>query len=227
MTFIYPHIFKTGGTSLEAVLRRVFDADKIVRVEDKDVSEYQDKDLLYGHMPYGLHYAIKQPCTYIGLVRDPVERVISSYYFIRGQPQHPMYQLCNEMSLLDALFSQEPYLFDIFRNHQTRILAGYTTEINKGRTAGSFLNIDSGIKGCDLEIALLNLKNFCFISTLEHLDISKLYRALGKEHQDLSFPRRGITKDRIPTSEIDEETLFLIKMMNLIDIELYNHIKDQ
>src|SRR5690242_7431356 len=37
-----------------------------------------------GHMLFGLHAILPQPATYITVLREPVERVLSSFYFMRS-----------------------------------------------------------------------------------------------------------------------------------------------
>ena len=44
-----------------------------------------------GHMLFGLHAILPQPATYITVVREPVDRVISSFYFMRNYKLHPLY----------------------------------------------------------------------------------------------------------------------------------------
>ena len=39
-----------------------------------------------GHMPFGIHKRLPQDYTYITFLRDPIERVVSAYYFARNYP---------------------------------------------------------------------------------------------------------------------------------------------
>jgi len=39
-----------------------------------------------GHLAYGLHKALGEPCQYVTLLRDPVDRVISLYSMMKGRP---------------------------------------------------------------------------------------------------------------------------------------------
>src|SRR6266480_7471713 len=44
-----------------------------------------------GHMLFGLHAILPQPATYITVLREPVDRVLSAFYFMRSYTLHPLY----------------------------------------------------------------------------------------------------------------------------------------
>ena len=44
-----------------------------------------------GHMLFGLHEVLPQSATYITVLRDPVDRVLSAFYFMRSYKLHPLY----------------------------------------------------------------------------------------------------------------------------------------
>ena len=44
-----------------------------------------------GHMLFGLHAILPQPATYITVLREPVDRVLSAFYFMRSYKLHPLY----------------------------------------------------------------------------------------------------------------------------------------
>src|SRR6202007_15669 len=52
-----------------------------------------------GHMPFGIHRRLPQPSTYITFLRDPVERVISAYFFARNYLLHPKHAWISKLSL--------------------------------------------------------------------------------------------------------------------------------
>jgi hypothetical protein len=42
-------------------------------------------------MIFGLHEILPQAATYITILRDPVDRVMSAFYFVRTYKLHPLY----------------------------------------------------------------------------------------------------------------------------------------
>ena len=82
-----------------------------------------------GHMLFGLHAILPQPATYITVVREPVDRVISSFYFMRTYKLHPLYwRFKRENWSLEDFVRRSPR-----ENVQCKIIAG--AEYNKPCTA--------------------------------------------------------------------------------------------
>src|SRR4030095_15973884 len=91
-----------------------------------------------GHLYFGAHAFLSQPCTYLTMLRDPVDRVISHYNYVRHQPSHYLYHEACRMSLRDYVEfcgRQEP------NNDQTRLLAGERNVPNFGQCSEEMLNI--------------------------------------------------------------------------------------
>ena len=60
----------------------------------KTLSEQRRRRLqvVRGHLFYGVHELLPQGATYITMLREPVARFLSSYYFIQRRPFHPMHR---------------------------------------------------------------------------------------------------------------------------------------
>ena len=97
-TLIFVHIAKTAGTTLKRILEKIYRRDSIVTVtrdlESKDINNILVDDFkrlspqekrkirfIRGHLPFGLHQYINNPYDYITMLRHPVERAVSWYYF--------------------------------------------------------------------------------------------------------------------------------------------------
>src|SRR5438045_9763500 len=63
-----------------------------------------------GHLFYGIHEFLPQGATYITMLRDPVARLLSTYYFILRRPLHPLHRTFNtERLALEALLRLTPH----------------------------------------------------------------------------------------------------------------------
>jgi hypothetical protein len=72
-----------------------------------------------GHMPFGLHQFIPQPSTYITVLRDPIKRAVSEYYYHRSRRTHPIAdRAARRLTLTDYIKSVR------YNNPQTKALAG-------------------------------------------------------------------------------------------------------
>ncbi len=87
-TLIFLHIPKCGGATLQSIIRRhLSKAETFITVPPWEKSkalllgltEYQRNSIkfLTGHFSYGIHEAIPSPATYITMLRNPVDRIIS------------------------------------------------------------------------------------------------------------------------------------------------------
>lgn len=119
---IYLHIPKTAGTTLRMILDREYDADQRLHIEGLYTNEdyanvygpaYFDKvSVISGHQYFGLHKYINEECTYITMLRDPIERVLSTY-------RHTVRIGSQDMGWLQLLTTHEQG-----SNLQTKMLAG-------------------------------------------------------------------------------------------------------
>ncbi len=84
---IFVHVPKTAGSSFVYYLYKVYskkykfirDTEKYWRKVGTDVREYESNDIIYGHFHYSKYMHLNG--RMITLLRNPVERVISQYYY--------------------------------------------------------------------------------------------------------------------------------------------------
>src|ERR1051325_3091753 len=148
---LFLHIPKAGGTTLHSVIERQFSPAVTFSITgmtpSQSIKEFIELPperrerirLLKGHMPYGLHKYLSVPATYITMLRDPVDRVVSHYYFVRRSPGvgHHSEVSSGRMGLDD--FVRERASIGA-NNDQTRLISGVEKVNRKLWSGGQGVN---------------------------------------------------------------------------------------
>ena len=101
---VFTHFPKTGGTILHNIISKKIPSGKVFDFVDSTYYEtflemsYEKRDefdYIRGHIPPCMHDFISRPCRYIILLREPLERFISDYYFSLVEPKHPNHEEYN------------------------------------------------------------------------------------------------------------------------------------
>lgn len=225
---IFIHIPKAAGNSLNQILHRLYPSEKTLSLYGTDdVANFYDlpqeqRDnfaLLEGHFLYGLHKYLSQPARYryITMLREPVDRIVSLYYFILRSPDIYLYEAVTSrnMSLLD--FAKSDITPELY-NFQTAALAG-----------GDLLTIDTKNTGlAELERAKQHLRDdIDAFGLLDRFDASLILynRFLGwrLRPKELVYSRRNVTAGRPSVHDISPEVRAHIRQINALDCELYEY----
>ena len=223
--FIHLHIPKTGGTTLRDIIQRQYQAEKILMIPKLDESEDILKEvstsqinqlkLIQGHLKYGIHNHFHRRAKYFAIIRDPINRVLSTYYYVLSQKNNPqnLSTSNNQMTIYDYVQSGvNPFLI----NGQTQLISGKTG------------NIDNPIiKSEELfSLAKENIANdFLFLGITEMFDetILILKNMLGWHMPYYSIANR--TKNKPNYDAVDPTVISFIKEHNQLDVKLYNITK--
>lgn len=216
MIDVFLHIPKTGGTSLHRALRFVYVGDKIYtsppeirspEVIAEKVDEKQKVGLVRGHVDYGLHRYISEPCRYFTMLRNPVKRIVSLFYDVKHWRNDTEVA---SMRLGEYIEGDHP---SYVRNDQVRRLAGDAearSEEDLLTSAKSNLN-----------------RHITAFGLTERYDESLivLRRLLGWSRYPLYI--RGKTNNHRPRlSSIDSGILKAIRHQNQLDMSLYEFARD-
>lgn len=201
------HIPKTAGTSFRNILKSVYGADAVVRLDiNKDgvtrlneelyeAPAIPDAKVLHGHYFYENIYKrfdIQEDVKIITWLRDPVKRVISNYYYLESR--------------LVEILNEEQKNLNILSKMQRSLIEYARDDINRNRQS-TFLK---GIRP----------EEFDFIGIQENFedDLIEIAKALNWT----SVPP-AIYQNKTPTtrSEIPKEILEEIKFLNSEDMDLY------
>lgn len=222
---IFLHIPKAAGTTLHPVLERHYskkntlsfweNVDKVVKeFPEWPLERRRQIRLLKGHMPFGLHRYLVGESKYITLLREPAERIVSHYFYVKRTPRHYLYQevVDRNISLSDYVSSGITEELD---NGQVRLLAG----IDRSLPFGSL-----GVE--HLELAKENIeKHFAVAGLSERFDETLALMAIELGWNWIPYYQNlNVTKDKPMARQIDPLVLEVINNDNQLDFELYKWV---
>lgn len=219
------HIPKAAGTTLFTILRKQYPPGAVVTVgpgftsltalQQLPQTERARIRVLRGHLPFGMHEYLGagQTTPYITMLRDPVERVASHYYYILREPDNEHHARLTREAIDLATFVSSGMSFET-DNLQTRLLAG-----------GEYFDAPFGtLDETALQTAQRHLEvHFVVAGLSERFDESLLLlrRALG-----WSLPlyfNRNVTRNRPRQTAIPAATRQIIHQHNQFDLRLYEY----
>lgn len=218
---IFIHIPKTAGTTLIEILERHYLPQHRYHLESvvqKAIAEFQtfseerrrNIHLFYGHMAYGLHDYFPQGATYFTILRHPVERVISFYYFVRRNNQHYLHDFSHHKAPDLAAFAQsgETIMTD---NFQVRFISGIWDQVPFNGVTEEHLALAKQILREEMAVVGLTER---FEETL-----LLLKDAFG--WPNVWNRSRNVTRNRPQQETISPQVLQIIAEQNRWDMELY------
>lgn len=221
---IFLHLPKCGGTTLNRLIEWEYPAWEIFSI-DPSYFRWSHRRLMRlppqrlarirvfkGHMPFGLHERLARPATYITFLREPVDRVISEYYFILHHYLHPQHKRMQKLTL-EQYASGTPH-----HNVQTKLIAG----------RGDHPDFLAG--DCNEEILTLakqNLaKHFTLAGLTERFDEGLAALKLMFGWNIARYAHFNVTPRRRPKKEsVPAETQAMIAERNKYDVRLYEHVE--
>jgi hypothetical protein len=220
---VFLHIPKTAGTTLHRIIERQYRPEELYSPgltkghqvgELAKLSEERRAEIrmFRGHMGFGVDRHLPVPATYMTILREPIDRVVSYYYFIRRTPDHYLHDFVEfgETDLKTFVDSKAHVMID---NAQTRVLSG----VWHGPPFG----------GCTeemLETAKSNLRDrFAVVGLTERFDETLLLMKRAFGWRNVFYTRQNVSSRRPSRKELAPETLQAIASTNQLDIALYRY----
>lgn len=209
------HIEKTAGSTLRTILQRNFALGELYPMYTEQartafrqmLPKVKDKiKVVYGHFCLDVADWLPRDMVFITMLRDPVERVASYYYFNRFvRKTGPEFQL----SLRAYLEQRDHTPID---NWMVRCLSGVTDRIPLGECTAEML-----------EAAKEAADRFFFIGISERFHESHALLCKLLDFPVRYCPPVNINLDRPAMETISPEDIALIEQYNQLDRELYLH----
>jgi len=220
---VFIHVPKTAGNTLMTAFSQNYLFNKITThypsladatIEQSIetwVNSHQENilksDMLFGHFAYGIHefFPEKRNIRYATMLRHPVARTISFYYFAQRYPSHYLHKEANAMSLLD--FINADFLYGELTNGQTRLLAGYQA-INSTVCSEE-----------DYQLAVAHLNSMRAVGIQEKFDESLLVFKQKLGLSNCFYTPKNVARKK---NSIDDAVRERIIELNQFDMKLYD-----
>jgi hypothetical protein len=226
-TLFFLHLPKTAGTTLTFALIRKYGSQFVYRTVSPSQeakrefinainNHHKTIKVVAGHMYYGWHTELPNPwkSSYITMLRNPVDRIISTFFYIIRSPGHYLHDTVKSRNIdLETFVDSD--ITSTIDNLQTRLLAG--SEWNEKPTSDT---LDRAIRNID--------ENISFAGLTERFDESLVL--LKHELKWESYPyyiKQNVTDKRPVSAEIPEHITNMIKKRNKLDFKLYAYVKDR
>ena len=204
------------GHDVIAGIPGAFDQEFLKETIEQRVLEFETINVMSGHMVFGAHRHLSPRYTYITFLRDPVDRVISDYYYVLRTPSHDYHEpvATDGYSLSDYVKSGVTFYTN---NLHARLISGEGEHVPFGECTPAMA-----------EKAIRNLEEHSSVVGLtEYFDESII---LMKQRLGWSLPFYRVqnsTSNRPEKDEISESDRALIREYNAIDQTLYTYARER
>jgi Sulfotransferase family. len=220
---LFLHIQKTAGSALLEMVCRHY-RNNLTRHGDcwgHAPNEFREIPFVSGHFGYAYAKCLMPGRYTFTFLREPVERIISMYYFCRGRnpDQFSIYRRAHELDFKDFLEAglTDPLVkMHIWNNQVWQLAYGYYGPRDDKK-------VDDFSAARLLELAKEHLEEFSHVGLTEttERDGAKILSALNISSVS-GIPRVNIT-ERPHAADISTSALALLDELTFLDKQLYDY----
>ena len=225
---LFDHLPKCAGSAIDTYLgaqyprRHVFKTDpnfpresvaKFRKMSEIDRFRYR---LVVGHMAHDLVELVHPETTKLTILREPIDRIVSHYYYVLQQDQHYLHdRVVGENIKLEQYATLG--LSEELSNWYTTHFTGWTLdEVNRNPT---------GALKCALEVVTQKYDIVGFQNDLP--GVAEQIRTAARFTDAFENAMTNQTRKRLSLREISDEARKSIGGANAVDLDLYSALERQ
>lgn len=216
---IFTHMPKTGGVSVNTIVKKQYGAGRVLELGSKRPKDVLENivsmsfwtilrwRVISGHMIWGIHEWLPKSFTYFTVLRNPIERILSTYSYASASPAHHLHNdmVRRNMSLEEFIVWDQAVNIN---NLQCKLLSGLDPyKENHMPTV--------------LMQARYNLDHYCLVGLTERFKESLSIFSGLFGWRNVIIERQNVTPNRIKKKGVSPSTVRKIEEMNQYDLELY------
>lgn len=215
--YFFDHIPKCGGTYVNAIFKTLYDEKDIaasISIKAKELfARGNNKPFITGHVTYMPGDFLEADRYALTVLRDPIDRVISMFYFWKNNPEGQRYHktsAINDMTFRDFVFTEDSDLLSHICNYQTEHFLALVDDNQIDMPDEKKLAYAKGaLELFDLVGVQDLLTDFIFLLSWENG-----FPSFG------ATPEKNKTLSRPAISEIPPEIVERLIQLNKLDMEL-------
>jgi hypothetical protein len=222
---VFLHIPKTGGLTVRKVLEDQYGpalstiygyelAAWTAGIKKMPKDEQRRLLVVGGHMPFGFHEVVPRFSTYFTMLRHPVDRIVSHYFYAKRRPRTKPGRDVAERHLTLEEYVTIGVASALINNGQTRALG-----------QRKFLARAAPATQQTLDVALQRLDRVV-VGLVERFDESMDLMAREFGWTVTGYPVVNRTKSRPSVETIPSEAIELITAANAFDLVLYERAQE-
>lgn len=235
---IFLHVPKCGGTTLTNVLSQNFPQERCFHLSNsiagsreklasKPESERAKLKLIAGHLSYGWHELLPGKSKYFTFIRDPIDRIVSQYNYVRFRSvyKHYLRDIVEKENMSIGRYV-ESGVCDELNNGQVRLLAGIEDIIQEpyGKSKITYGSNDSAL----LEKALENIdRHFLLVGLQDRFNESLVLLKKRLKLRRVGYISHNVGKRDYRKILPTPEEIELIRSYNQLDLELCRLMREK
>lgn len=223
---LFFHIPKCGGSTVTGYLHQQYQPKQIFQIdgqnpkqsidEFKALSELERRKyrLVIGHAANHLLDYVGEEWIPMTVLRDPIDRVVSHYFYACRDKRHYLHRKLNEESIGLLEYVSRPLTAEV-QNYYVGMFTGRS--IDEVRSAP--------LESIDLAFQFVT-QRFRIVGFLSELsDAMRRLKGLARFHSEFENTRANKTEGRPALKQIDPEVLQEITELNALDVQLFERLR--